>query len=616
MTSTAEDLEILGNVSNHSKGEEILPCKESAHTTTEDSSSQRSNERQSESRDHSFIDLNTKSLSKNHESETVLVYELRTKSCEAGESVSDLEEQENKISLFSKGELPLIQETNSLTEENAVSSEQEIFNLCLEARSTEDENRDSGCIQDFKVSSVMGDSNNYLTDPYEVETHNPEESIREKVKASCSCHKDDFSKKANQKLSGRKKWHEEKLTVAATSKSPENYMTTSLGRQVRKGRRPWKNITSQKEDRGGRSKTEPPPELAPPDLLQVSWVWETRSPARAASVRRRPSRKVSCRRRYKPRLTPRRASGSVSSGSPKRRFSPVNSSVLEEDGIQNSHFSQGQSDLEYPPHLPDVLTLTRRSSSPKFLPYCDIPPSTIPEPRMRSKSAANYLHSASRALRQKWRNSEILIPKFIHEALDNMKHKEDEISKRKEFIERAKTFPIQLRKLTYILFRQGKHSETSDFYVNKPSGSGGGVCFDEHSSLASLFVKRRKSVHRHNSVSIKRQNSFSPTNSFKRNYDVNWSQKYQNAMMAGRGKSKSDVGRVKEGEGIRPTIQITKPDDDNDDEAFVSEDDNVSTAGSSLSHLQIHQEKRNSVLDRLFKHIMPRSLSINRSFPS
>ncbi|XP_068228611.1 uncharacterized protein [Palaemon carinicauda] len=430
-----------------------------------------------------------------------------------------------------------------------------------------------------------------------------------------------------------------KMALLGKVLTPGQYQSTTLGRPGRKARRVPGPVAPSKADREKRSKTEPPPELAPPDLLQISWVWESRSPTRSTSIRRRPSRRVSVRRRSRPFLTPRRASGSRGGNSPKQRFSPTNNSPFGE--VREDSPPVDKTDEEEQPigpcqkynsivPPPVVLSCESRADSPskKFLPCCDTEhvfsgstlPRQIEEPKeevtLRKKKDSNYFQNASKALRQKWRNSEIMLPKFLTESIENLKNvgsSGSEQSKGKDFFEKAKALPLQMRKLSHLLFnKKSRHMNHLDIYLNKSEDSSPALFLELKSGLASRLVKRRKSVRRSNGVAVKRQGSFSPGNSLKRNYLINWSQRYQN-VMSGRGSDQEVFENASDyGDECAPSIHVTEADED--DEAFVSGDDNVSTEGSVFLHPL--QQQKGGVLGKLFKRIRARSLSTSRSFAS
>ncbi|KAG7160781.1 SAM and SH3 domain-containing protein 3-like [Homarus americanus] len=422
--------------------------------------------------------------------------------------------------------------------------------------------------------------------------------------------------------------------------SPGKYQSSTLGRPSRRGRLV---ITPKPPDicqrRGSRSQTEPPTNLPSPDLLQVTWVWESRPLLRAATIRRRPSCRVACRRRSRPCLAPRRAPSSSSSAS-HRSHSPVNGGSEVEhdkgfcsggelsDNSENAH--EDDKVMAAAIVMPDVVLLNTGGESwpsSRCEESCGQTKSK-PEPcadqqevRLRNKPNPSYLRAA-KTLKQKWRNSELYFPRLLNETLYNTKS--DEASNaRKSLFEKARDLPLQMRKFSYLLFKNGKDVKNVDV-VMKNGGSS--KFYLEMKDYPVGCIVRRRSVRRpsappvlHSSTGVKRNCSFSPRNSVRQCKTLNWNQKYKTVMDS----------RREAGMGCGPAIHITTAEDqvvpgyqDDCEHLAVTQDDRKH-GGEALHPYPLHHQgperdkkKHGGVLDRLLGRLRPRSLSTSRSWAS
>ncbi|XP_069168436.1 uncharacterized protein [Procambarus clarkii] len=352
--------------------------------------------------------------------------------------------------------------------------------------------------------------------------------------------------------------------------SPGKYRSTTLGRSTRRGRlvitpKPQEVL----KERGARSQTEPPPSLATPDLLQVSWVWDTRPMTRCASVRRRPSCRVSCRRRPRPRPARHRASSSSSAS--RRSHTPAEDVTEAEhdrgfcsggEMSDNNDAAPREAQVMTPDIImPDVVVLNKGGGSwptertmlsgERCVKAKDGPAPCLDtqQVRLRNKSNSSYLQTVSRSLKHKWRNSDLFCPKLFGESLDSYKSKQAS-DNRKSILDRAKDFPLQMKKLTCFLFKNGKELKNVDIVVTRDAAS---RFYLEMEAAKALEDGRRRlptrqssaPVSARSSLVVKRQGSFSPRNNLRKVKTLNWNQKYKTVM-----------GRQKES-SCAPTILVT-----------------------------------------------------------
>lgn len=411
--------------------------------------------------------------------------------------------------------------------------------------------------------------------------------------------------------------------------TPGQQWSATLNRPSRRGR----CVPTPVDPRGVRSQTEPPANKPPPDLLQVSWVWETRQPPRVASVRRRPTRKISCRRKIRPRLTIRKATSRRSSISPQHRASPAKDEdetwaecEEEEGGEAPAEVAERRS-----PIAPDVL-LTGTHAAPGLIlastpqPNRDgiaeeagPPPGPPPEVALRNTRNLNYFQTASRAVKQRWRNSDIVLPKLLRESWANEKPEKGNKKKKRTLFERARNIPVHIRKISHLLVQSVKPSENSDLYGSEKEND---IIYLDLRRQLRDSLQRQRSVRRRSVpavVGVKRQGSFSPRNSLGRNKAVTWNQKYQAVM--GLKRAGGGPGR---GGADCPVIQVTKAAEGAATPASEGEGEGdwrslCSTPTSSPHHallgLDLPQKKPN-VLKKLWgrlRHSVPRSLSPSRS---
>lgn len=412
--------------------------------------------------------------------------------------------------------------------------------------------------------------------------------------------------------------------------TPSQQWSATLNRPSRRGR----CVPTPVDPRGVRSQTEPPANKPPPDLLQVSWVWETRQPARVASVRRRPTRKISCRRKIRPRLTIRKAASRRNSTSPQHRASPAKdedetwAECEEEEGGGEAPAEVAE---RRPPLAPDVL-LTGTHAAPGLIlgsipqPNRDgiaeepaPPPAPPPEVALRNTRNLNYFQTASRAVKQRWRNSDIVLPKLLRESWANVKPEYGNNKKKRTLIDRARNIPVHIRKISHLLVKSVKPSENSDLYGSEKEND---IIYLDLRRQLRDSLQRQRSVRRRSVpavVGVKRQGSFSPRNSLGRNKAVTWNQKYQAVMGL-----KRAGGGPGPGGADCPVIQVTKAAEGSATPASEGEGEGdwrslCSTPTPSPHHallgLDLPQKKPN-VLKKLWgrlRHSVPRSLPPSRS---
>ncbi|XP_053642522.2 uncharacterized protein [Cherax quadricarinatus] len=432
--------------------------------------------------------------------------------------------------------------------------------------------------------------------------------------------------------------------------TPGRYQSSSLGRPSRRGRL----VVTPKfpdvfKERETRSQTEPPSGMATPDLLQVSWVWESRLPTRSsASVRRRPSCRVSCRRRPRTRLTPRRAPSSSSTSH--HSHTPVDDEEVDHDkgfcsGGEMSDNSDVPEDkiMAVDRVMPDVVMLDKcsvdcKSNRTMTTAVCSVevkeaaaPSTDTQQVTLRKKTNSSYLHTVSKSLKQKWRNSDLFFPKLFSETINI---KSNEVSgNRKSILEKAKDLPLQMKKISCFLFKNQKGVKNVDIIMK---GDDAAKFYLEMKKTAETVDRRRK-YSRHpsvpiivySSVGVKGQCSFSPRNSFRRCKTLNWNQKYKTVMDSRR-----------QEESSAPAILVTSaeeqviPDTQDGGQGVVARtQDNASLTQKGVvtrtlddglkQHLHPlqqgcwedkQQQGSGGVLDRLLGRLRrPRSLSTSRS---
>lgn len=168
--------------------------------------------------------------------------------------------------------------------------------------------------------------------------------------------------------------------------------------------------------------------------------------------------------------------------------------------------------------------------------------------RLRNKSNSSYLQTVSRSLKHKWRNSDLFCPKLFGESLDSYKSKQAS-DNRKSILDRAKDFPLQMKKLTCFLFKNGKELKNVDIVVTRDAASR--FYLEMEAAKAQEDGRRlptRQSsapVSARSSLVVRRQGSFSPRNNLRKVKTLNWNQKYKTVM-----------GRQKES-SCAPTILVT-----------------------------------------------------------
>lgn len=424
-----------------------------------------------------------------------------------------------------------------------------------------------------------------------------------------------------------------RLMKQGKGSTPGQQWSATMNRPARRGR----CVPTPVDPRGIRSQTEPPANKPPPDLLQVSWVWETRQPARVASVRRRPTRKISCRRKIRPRLTIRKAASRRNSASPQHRASPAKD---EDETWAECDEDEGGSeapieivDRKSPP-APDVLTGTHTSPS---LILANIPnrdgvaedpglPTTPPPPEvaLRNTRNLNYFQTASRAVKQRWRNSDMILPRLLKDSLGNVQPEYENNKKKRTFFDRARNIPLHIRKISHLLVKSVKPSEDSDLYGSEKEND---IIYLDLRKQLRDSLQRQRSVRRRSVpaiVGVKRQGSFSPRNSLGRNKAVTWNQKYQAVMGLKRAGGGSDRGGAD-----CPVIQVTEAAGGSATPAFEGDGDGegewrslCSTPIPSSHHAHLGLDlplKKPNMLKKLWgrlRHSTPRSLSASRSHAS
>lgn len=262
-----------------------------------------------------------------------------------------------------------------------------------------------------------------------------------------------------------------------------------------------------REPSGCRSQTEPPPS---PDILQVSWEWES---CRHASLRRRPSRRVSCRWK-KPRVMPRRTTlrgarfiggGDGSLGDNERDADAGDTVVMRQVPRQE-------------------VGVARRSSAGR---HEGGDPQDTGGVRLRAKSES-AASSRAKSLKRKWRHSDVLLPRLLTEALYQTRPEEGN-DKGRTLLEKAKELPGYMKKISHVLFKASKDADQADcsvrqagastFFLDVGNLSGefpGGVLAEGTVGEASRGPKRHSPSHR---------------GGFLRPRTLNWNQKYQRAML-------------------------------------------------------------------------------------
>lgn len=254
-----------------------------------------------------------------------------------------------------------------------------------------------------------------------------------------------------------------------------------------------------------RSQTEPPPS---PDLLQVSWSWES---CRHASLRRRPSRRVSCRWK-KLRVTPRR--GTLRGA---RLYGGG-------DGSQRDNLGDADADgtvWQIPRQEVEVTgrsTVGRREGGD---------PQDTGGVRLRAKSES-AASSRAKSLKRKWRHSDAFLPRLLTEALQQTGAEEGS-DKGRTLLEKARELPGYMKKVSHALFKASKDTDQADFSASQcgastfyldvgqfPEEFPEGVLAEASGGEASRGPKRHSPCHR---------------GGFFRPRTLNWNQKYQRAML-------------------------------------------------------------------------------------
>ncbi|KAG0722009.1 SAM and SH3 domain-containing protein 1 [Chionoecetes opilio] len=309
----------------------------------------------------------------------------------------------------------------------------------------------------------------------------------------------------------------------------------------------------------GRAQTEPPPS---PNILQVSWVWES---SRHTSLRRRPSRRVSCRWK-KPRVMPRRA--------PLRgvKMGGIGDDLLEDNGGD----ADGD-DTVVIWQVPRQEAEAAGRSTTGRLQGEDRKDKGFLRRRAKSESAT----SPAKPFKRKWRHSEILFPRVLTEALQT--RPEESGDKSRTLLQKAKSLPGYMKKVSHVLFKTSKDDDeascvvrrtgASTFYVEVedcPQELPGAVLAETTGADASQGTKRH---------------SPSLRGGFLRPRRLNWNQKYKRAMEQCRTQG--------------PNICVTSPEGQEEDGDAKNED------GKGL-------------LGRIFGQLRPRSgsTSTSRSYVS
>ena len=255
-----------------------------------------------------------------------------------------------------------------------------------------------------------------------------------------------------------------------------------------------------------RSQTEPPPS---PDILQVSWEWES---SRHTSLRRRPSRRVSCRWK-RPRAMPRRA--------PLRG---VKIGGIGEDSLENNGGDvDGDDTVVIWQASKQEVEVAGRSTSGRRQGENAGDKSGVRR-RAKSESAA----ASVKSLKRKWRHSEVLFPRLLTEALQQAKADESG-EKSRTLLDKAKDLPSYMKRVSHVLFRTSKDDDEAD-------------CVVKRSGASTFYVELGNGLQEHPGTVLTettggdasrcvKKHSPSQRGGFLRPRTLNWNQKYKRAMV-------------------------------------------------------------------------------------
>ncbi|XP_063886899.1 uncharacterized protein LOC135114768 [Scylla paramamosain] len=312
-----------------------------------------------------------------------------------------------------------------------------------------------------------------------------------------------------------------------------------------------------REHNVGRSQTEPPPS---PDILEVSWVWES---SRHTSLRRRASRRVSSRWK-RPRGMPRRA--------PLRgvRLGGLGDESLEDNGGDDTVMIwQGPK---------QEMEVAGRSGAGRHQGE-DSGDTGVIRRRAKSESAA----ASVKSLKRKWRHSEVLFPRLLSEALQQAKADESG-DKSRTLLEKAKNLPGYMRRVSHVLFKNSKDEEEADCIVKRLGGSTFyvevGNCLQERPGTVLTEASGGDAAR-----GTKKHGP--PVRAgFLRPRTLNWNQKYKRAMVQCRTPG--------------PDICITSP-------------EGPCSPGGQEGDGDTRNEDGKGLLGRIFGQLRPRSTSTSRS---